>query len=157
VRLWRKRTDNERWIKRFILADQARTVLVTISFRRFVRVVHAKEVGKRVVRWLKGVMKSWVRVLERGKGGVHVHFVVRLSGQLGIETGIKSIEVMIDGRKRAQEIGRYEVKPVDDAGKLSRFLVKTLEPRNWRGRVPGRPITYSAGVERPKWWQEDKV
>jgi hypothetical protein len=151
--LWRRRRDHERWVKGFILVDQACTLLVTLTFCRFVTVTHAKDVSRRVVRWLKdGVIESWVRVLERGEGGIHVHLLLRLEGGLSVATGIESIAVTIRRHRRSQRIGRWQVELVRDSDWLSRYLVKTLRPENWRCRVSGRCIEYGRNVERLRYW-----
>jgi hypothetical protein len=156
-KLWRRRKDHERWIKTFVSEDKERTLLVTLTFCQFVTVCYAKEVARRVVRWLKrGVIESWVRVLERGGGGVHIHLLLRLEGELSAATGLESIAIEIRRRKRSQRIGRWQVEPVRDSGRISAYLVKTLLPENVRNRVGGRCIEYSQNIQRRPWWLEGR-
>jgi hypothetical protein len=98
------------------------------------------------------VIESWVRVVERGGNRPHLHFLLRLRGGLDVARGLELIDIEIDEHKQACGIGSVERDVVADPWLISWYLVKTLWPQNWRGRVPGRVITYSLNIEQLPWW-----
>jgi hypothetical protein len=154
MRLWQRHEDHYHWIRSFILGDQERTIFVTLSFRRFVTVVHAKEVAKKVVRWLQSeVTESWIKVLERGGGGVHIHLLVRLKRSVSAKCGLESLEITIQRHnQRRKVVEKLDVRRVWDAEGMSEYLVKTLLQENKAGRVPGRAITHSEDIDKAPWW-----
>jgi hypothetical protein len=150
-----RKTDHSRWIRDFIEADPEHTLFLTLTFCRFETVVHAKETARRLVRWLKGVVDGWVKVFERGDGGVHVqvvlHAVMHLSGGVDVDAGLKAIAEIVRAHKKSERIGNWRVEPIRDAAGLAQYLTKTLEP-GASGRVSGCSVTYSQNIKRRPWW-----
>jgi hypothetical protein len=152
-RLWRRRADHRRWIGSFILVDIEHTVLLTLRFSQYVSVGHARAVARRVVDWLEGIVTSWVKIFERGRGGVHVHLILRLSGELRVRTGVELIEIGIDSCRRDRDhLAQPLVERVESAAATACYLTKTLTLEQAHNRVPGRCITYSGDVEKLPWW-----
>jgi hypothetical protein len=153
---WRRRKDHLRWIYQFVSESPERTIFLTLGFCRYVTLVHAKTVGAKVTRWLRGkVIDSWVRVVERSGNRPHLHFLLRLKGELEVASGLQLIEVEIQRRKSSQQLGSIHAEVVASSAGVSNYFVKTFKPEHWRGRVSGKAITYSQGVPRPRWERQE--
>jgi hypothetical protein len=154
---WRRRDNHKRWIRSFILADLAHTVEVRITFARFITLAQVRHVTRRVVRWLRRLIGSWVKILERGRGGIHAHLIVRLACGVQAQTGIEQIEAMIARSKRPRDhLGRCQAKGVRSAAATARYLTKTLAREQAHNRVAGYCITYSGDIVRKPWWLEEE-
>jgi hypothetical protein len=152
LNLWRQRQDHCRWIRSFIEQDQERTFLVTLPFRRYEPLIHARETSRRMVRRWEAVVDGWVRILERGGRGVHLHIVVHVLVQLQARTEILAVSAVIKRYQSKERIGNWSVEPVRDAQLTSEYLTKQFRPGNTRYRVKSKSITYSASIQRQPWW-----
>jgi hypothetical protein len=128
-----------------------RSVLVTVNFDGWQTVGHAREVARAIVRWLEGLIDGWVKIIEKGRRGVHLHFVVRLAP--GVWAGVRRIEARIGRCQRERDhIGGCVAESVKDAGRLAAYLTKSFSEKHRHGRVCRYPITYSQSIARRPWW-----
>jgi hypothetical protein len=151
---WCRWDNHKRWIFDFLVEDVQHTVSVLLTFDRYVSKAHAKSVARRVVtRWLSRFITHWVKVFERGAGGIHVHLLVRLAAGLSVETGLEQIEVEIRRRARCSDhLAQCDAEAVQSVERASAYLTKTLSKEGRGGRVRGFAITYSQNISRRPWW-----